>query len=220
MMLYSSWLDTRHDASASAHTALAIVLSLIFVMFFADDSLAQKEDRDRGFYLGINFVGSSLHVDDDGTSNFFVKDGGGGVMLRAGYSFNPVFSMEFALTGARHETSVQSIDANIGTFQLFFHYRFLVGRSLRPYIKGGLGGVGLEITDNHSNARIEGGGIPIGGGFDFFFSKHFSLGVDLTHNFINYDKVDFNLGNGATVGFDIDEEGALTTLGLALTGYF
>jgi hypothetical protein len=202
-----------------AHTVVA-VLTLAIIASTDAPSAAQKEDRNRGFYLGVTFLGSSLHVDDDGAGDFFVKDDGGGALLRAGYSFNRVFSLEFALGGANHETSIQAIDADFAVFQLFFHYRFLAGRALRPYIKGGFGGYALSLSDNNASVRIDGGGIPIGGGFDYFFSKHFSLGVDLTHNFINYDKIGFDLGDGATLGFDIDEEGAMTTLGLVLTGYF
>ena len=183
-------------------------------------SSAQVDDRARGFYLGLKFIGSSLHVDDDGDNSFFVKDDGGGVQLHAGYSFNRVFSLELPLGGANHETSVQAIDANFGLVQLFAHYRFRPGRAFRPYIKGGFGGYTLELSDNKASVRVEGGGIPIGGGFDYFFSKHFSLGVDFTHNIINYNKLEIDLGDGATAGFDMDEEGAMTSLGLALAFYF
>jgi hypothetical protein len=199
-----------------AATSVALALALLAA---ATPAHAQKDDRDRGFYLGLKFIGSSLHVDDDGESEFRIKDDGGGFQLHAGYSFNRVFSLEASFGAANHETSVQAIDANFGIFQLFAHYRFQPGKAFRPYIKGGFGGYVLQITEGNASARIEGGGIPIGGGFDYFFSRHFSLGVDLTHNIINYDKVDFRLGE-ATVGFDIDEEGAMTSLGLALNYYF
>ncbi len=180
---------------------------------------AQVDERERGFYAGLKFVGSSLHVDDDGDGVFFIKDDGGGMQLAVGYSFNEVFSLEMDLGGALHETSVQAIDATIGMFQLFAHYRFMPGHAFRPYVKGGLGGYSLELKNNVASLTAEGGGIPIGGGFDYFFSKHFSLGVDLTHNIIKYDEIIFGLGD-ATVGFDMDEEGSATTMGLALTGYF
>ena len=71
-----------------------------------------------------------------------------------------------------------------------------------------------------ANVRIEGGGVPVGIGFDYFLSNHFSLGLDLTHNIINYDTVTIDLGGGATTGFEMDEAGAMTNIGLTLTGYF
>ena len=207
-----------HRFFAPAAAALALAAAIIST---DAPAAAHEVTREKGFYLGAKFVGSSLHVDDDGDQTFRVKDDGGGLMLIAGYSFNRVFSLELALGGVGHETSVPTIDANLGTVQLFLHYRFRPGHAFRPYVKGGIGGYGLRFEeDGGANARIEGGGIPLGGGFDYFFSNHFSLGVDLTYNIINYDAITFNLGDGATVGFDIDERGAMTSFGLALTGYF
>jgi hypothetical protein len=202
-------------APAAAAVALAVVIILS-----AGPADAHEVTREKGFYLGAKFVGSSLHVDDDGDQVFKVKDDGGGLMLIAGYSFNRVFSLEMAFGGVGHETSVQTIDATLGTVQLFLHYRFRPGHPFRPYVKGGLGAYGLRLSDGTATARIEGGGIPLGGGFDYFFSNHFSLGVDLVHNIISYDAITFDLGDGDTVGFDLDEQGAMTTFGLSLTGYF
>jgi hypothetical protein len=196
-----------------------LLLTLVALVLPASTVHAQKEDRSRGFYLGIKFIASSLHVDEDGESDFFVKDDGGGIQLHAGYSFNRVFSLELAVGGANHETSVQSIDADFALFQLFVHYRFSPGRAFRPYIKGGVGGYGLVLKDNEKSVRIDGGGVPLGGGFDYFFSKHFSLGVDLTHNIISYDEVKVDFGE-PTDGLDIDQAGAMTSLGLALAYYF
>jgi hypothetical protein len=212
---------SKQIRSSRITPTLAIpVTAATIILTAATTAPAHEVTRERGFYVGARFVGSTLHLDDDGDQQFQVKDDGGGLFLIAGYSFNPVFSLEMAFGGAGHETTVQAIDADIGAVQLFLHYRFRPGHPFRPYVKGGLGGYGLRLSDGNASARIDGGGIPIGVGFDYFFSNHFSLGVDLTHNIINYDTVTFDLGDGATVGFDLDERGALTTFGLALTGYF
>jgi len=204
---------------ADTHRGRALGLLVAAAMSLAAPAGAQEEGRDRGFYLGLRFAASGLGVDDDGASGFFVKDDGGGVQLFTGYSFNPVFSLQLELGVAGHETSVQAIDAAFGSVALLAHYRFAPGRDFRPYIKGGLGGYGLVLTDNQAEVRIEGGGVPIGGGFDFFFSRHFSLGVDFTYNIITYNKVTVDLGE-FTAGFDIDEDGAQSSLGLALAYYF
>jgi hypothetical protein len=103
--------------------------------------------------------------------------------------------------------------------QIFAHYRFAPGKPFRPYIKGGLGGYGLRLEQGDLNANIRGGGIALGGGFDYFFSRHFSIGVDFTHNIINYNEVEFSLG-GASFATEVDEEGAMSSLGLGLTYYF
>jgi len=212
-----SRIGTYHSSNADRVRALGMLLAAVFLL--ATPARAQEEGRDKGFYLGLRFAASGLGVDDDGESGFFVKDDGGGVQLFTGYSFNPVFSLQLELGVASHETSVQAIDAGFGSFAILAHYRFAPGKNFRPFIKGGLGGYGLVLTDNQTEVRVEGGGAPIGGGFDFFFSRHFSLGVDFTYNIITYNKVTVDLGE-VTAGFDIDEDGAQSSLGLALTYYF
>lgn len=216
-------LRTAGPPSTTSPLVAAIVTAMAVVTMAtsaAGPAAAHEVTRERGFYLGARFAGSSLEVHDRGDQTFRIRDDGGGLFLLAGYSFNAVFSLELALGGVGHETSVPAIDATVGTMQLFLHYRFMPGHALRPYVKGGLGGYGLELAAGDASARIEGGGVPLGGGFDYFFSNHFSLGLDLTYHIINYNTLVFDLGDGATVGFDMDEDGALTTLGLTVTGYF
>jgi opacity protein-like surface antigen len=183
------------------------------------ETLKPKSKAGKGFYLGLQFNGSSLHVDENDEDEFFVKDDGGGFQLRLGYRFNYVFALELDAGGATHETSNQRVDAEVGFVQLFAIYRFAPNHSFRPYIKGGLGGYGLSITEGDLSANIGGGGIAFGGGFEYYFSRHFALGVDLTLNMISYNKLELNLG-GNTVGTEIDEEGSMSALGLSLGYYF
>jgi opacity protein-like surface antigen len=200
------------------HGQINAIAALAIVAPLAATASAQAEGRDNGFYLGMKFVGSSLHVDNEGDA-FFVKDDGGGLLLLAGYSFNEVFSLEIDIGGLRHETSEQSIDADVGSLQIFAHYRFAPGHDFRPYIKGGVGGYSLRLATGDGDVRIEGGGIPVGGGFDYFFSPHFSLGADFTHNIIQYEELRVEFEDAA-VSFDIDEEGAMSSVGLTLAYYF
>jgi hypothetical protein len=195
------------------------VLIALVLFVAAVPAAAQEEGRDRGFYLGIVFLGSSLHVDDEQDGEFRVHDDGGGFLLRTGYSFNRVFSLEVQLGGANHDTSNPQVEARFAVVQICAHYRFSPGNAFRPYVKGGFGGYALFLDTSATDFQFEGGGIPVGGGFDYFFSRHFSLGVDFTHNIIQYNKATVLL-EGIDVGFDIDEEGAMTSLGLALAYYF
>jgi opacity protein-like surface antigen len=194
-------------------------LFILVTFTWAVTSWAQVEGRDNGFYLGIKFIGSSLHIDDDDNDAFFVKDDGGGLQLLAGYSFNDVFSLELDLVGLNHDTSDPAVDAKFAGVRIFAHYRFATGNAFRPYIKGGVGGYALALDGTGIDARIDGGGIPLGGGFDYFFSPHFSLGADFTHNIIEYKELTIPFEDGE-LSFDIDEEGAMSSIGLALAYYF
>lgn len=208
----------------------AKVTALVFVMTAALASAASAHDpsdstsanyvEDKsGIYLGLKFVGSSLHAEDKADGDFFIKDGGGGLQFDIGYRFNRTFALEFCIGTSNHETSEQELDAKIYSGWLLGYYRFSPNRAFRPFIKFGLGGHGLDVVYGDASARINGGGIAIGTGFKYFFNPHFSLGLDLTTNIIQYDKATVALGSHA-YSFEIDEEGSLTTLGISFAYNF
>jgi hypothetical protein len=197
------------------HLAIATIAAIMAISATAG---AHEITREKGFYLGLRLSTSNLHTDDE-TQDFFVKPDGGAFVLLAGYSLNRVFSLELDIIGAGHQTSDPNIDASFAGFELFAHYRWRPGRNFRPYIKGGLGVYGVTLRDSSNRVSVGGGGVPLGGGFDYFFTNHFSLGIDLTHHIIGYSQAEIDLG-GNTVGFDIDENGAQTALGLAFNFYF
>lgn len=174
---------------------------------------------DSAFYLGARIVGSTLHGSSTADSTLLIADDGAGVQLFMGYRFDTGFSMQLALSAAGHQTSDPQIDAGIAAIQFFVQYRFARGHWFRPYLKGGFGGYGLGVDDGSARSTISGGGLAFGGGFDFFLNRHFSLGLDLTHNIINYGRAEVDVG-GATYGLDIDEDGSNTTVGVGATVYF
>jgi len=181
---------------------------------------AQTAPRDRGFYTGMRFQGTHLSgiSSEDGT--FRVKEDGAGAQLYLGYSFNPVFSMELDLGGATHETSDPAIDVDMGSIQLLMHYRFRPGHGFRPFVKGGLAGYSLAFRNTPGNIRLEGGGVPVGVGFDYFFTRHFSIGLDASHNIIKYENAVADIGGASSVSVDIDAEGSMTALGMNVAFYF
>ncbi len=210
----------RTEKAAKAAVILVAVTGLLSTAASAHDpadSTSAKFVEDKsGIYLGLKFVGSSLHAEDKAEGEFFIKDDGGGVQFDLGYRFNRAFALEFCIGTSTHETSVQEIDANIYSVWLLGYYRFAPTHAFRPFIKFGMGGHGLQVVYGDATARIEGGGVAIGTGFNYFFNAHFALGLDLTTNIIKYDTATIALGEQAH-SFEIDEEGSLTTLGLSLS---
>ncbi len=201
---------------AAILNAAAALLFLAAAMPSVAAASDVTEDR-AGIYLGLKIIGSSLHVDED--EDIFIEDDGGGLQLDFGYRFNPVFALELSFGGATHETIIPDIDANFYMVELLAYYRFLPDKPFRPFIKGGFGGYGLEIEEGSVDAKIEGGGLALGGGFRYFFSRHFALGLDLTHNMIKYDKGQLSLGE-FSIETDLDEDGSQTSLGLTLSYSF
>jgi outer membrane protein W len=215
---------TERIRKAAKVTALAFVMTALLAAAVsahdpADSTSAKFVEDKSGIYLGLKFVGSTLHAEDKGEDVFFIKDDGGGVQLDIGYRFNRAFSLEFAIGTSNHETSLQELDANIYSVWLLGYYRFSPHSAFRPFIKFGLGGHGLDIVYGDAAARLNGGGVAIGAGFNYFFTSHFALGLDLTTNIIQYDKATIALGD-QEYSFEIDEEGSLTTLGLAFSYNF
>jgi opacity protein-like surface antigen len=207
----------------AAGAAVAAILVTAVVIPARAQEKAEEEAKsvapDDAFYLGLRFLGSSLHVDETTEDVFFIEDDGGGFEFHAGYQFNKVFAIELSLGGAGYDTSDPNIDARFGFIELLALYRFAPSHPFRPYIKGGLGGCGLRLEYGDASATANGGLLVLGGGFDYFFTRHFSLGLDLTHNIVEYNEVEFRLGESA-FSDEIDEEGAMTSLGLSFAYYF
>jgi hypothetical protein len=205
-------LEMRH---LSRRVIPALVVTAVFLVqsLLPMAAVAEEVEDDKGFYLGLKFMGSSLHTDPADDEAFFIKDDGGGVQLDIGYRFNPTFMLELSVGGANHETSDPKIDARFETVQIFGYYRFSPDRAFRPYLKGGFGGYGLYVEEGSVNWRVEGGGVTVGGGFRYFFSPHFSLGLDFAHNIVRYDKATVSI-EGFSYEWAIDENGSMTSLGV------
>lgn len=202
----------RIPGLGASTVALAAVF-LFFSLFPRAMCAGGVVEDEKGIYLGLRFIGSSLHVDDTSGQPFFIKDDGGGLQLDFGYRFNPAFALELTLGGSNHETSDPAVDAAFQFIQIFGFYRFCPGRPFRPYLKGGLGGYALNVEEGSARSKINGGGVAVGGGFRFFFSSHFSIGVDFTHNFINYEHAELGF-EGFSYEWEIDEEGSMTSIGV------
>jgi hypothetical protein len=200
-----------------ATPAIVVAVGLLFLFAFASGARAETTEDETGFYLGLKFMGCSLHADNDADEDFFIKDDGAGLQLDIGYRFNPTFMLELSLGGANHETSDPAIDARFEVVQIFGYYRFSPDRAFRPYIKGGFGGYGLRVEEGPVSWRIEGGGVALGGGFRYFFAPYFCIGLDLASNIIQYDSAAVN-AEGFSYEWEIDEDGSMTSLSV-IFGY-
>jgi hypothetical protein len=195
-----------------------LIAALVALCTYLAPSVTQAEstEDERGFFLGLTLEGTSFHS-DVASSAFNIKQDGGGAQVSFGYRFNPVFMLELSAGGASHKTSDTAIDAQVVLVQILGYYRFLPEKSIRPYLKGGIGGYGLNLTYGSASAKMSGGGIVFGGGFRCFLSRRFSLGADLTHNMIRFDKASISLGQ-LSYESNTDEHARLTSLGIT-AGY-
>ena len=200
-------------------TIQLLIIAAIFSIVCVPAAWAHDVSRDKGFYMGATIGGATIYPEDNPNSDFQIEDGGGFFTIKAGYSFNRVFSLEFAAVGQGYETTDPTINASLGSLQVMAMYHFRPGHQFRPYVKGGLGGYGLQLQQNNVSATANGGGVVLGGGIDYIFTRNFGMGIDFTHNIIGFDKVEVDFG-GNTVGTEIDEDGAMTSVGLSFNVYF
>ncbi len=208
-------LKTKKKSVGTRHAALVTLVAL-YLCLAPNISRAEVSEDESGFCIGLALEGASFHSDVS-SDIFNIKEDGGGARVSVGYRFNPVFMLEIAAGGSNHKTSDSAIDAQMASFQIFGYYRFLPEKTFRPYLKGGLAGYSLELKYGSASARTSGGGISFGGGFKCFLSRHFSLGLDFTHNMIKFDKAELSLG-AFSYESSTDEHGRLTTLGIT-AGY-
>ncbi len=197
------------------------ILALVAIATAAQPAAASYGDK--GFYAGLRMGGSVLAV-DEADNPLGVDKNGGHLGAQLGFNFNPVFSLQLELDGSRYSTETSGVDVGLGSVRLLAMYRFRPAEQFRPYVKGGFGGYNLlfdgSFEDGDIDANAEGGGLVFGGGFDYFFSPHFALGLDVAFNAINYDALVIPVSGGSDVRFDINEGGASTEIGIQTGFYF
>lgn len=201
------------------HPLLKILIGTTIVVAIASPVYAGDVDRDHGFYLGLALQGSYIGQDPAPGSLLLIDENGGGLDVRFGYSFNPAFSLELTAGGANHDTNDANTDMRFGTSRLLVSYRFMPGQAVRPYVRGGFGVYSLRLEQPGIEVTASGGGLPFSGGVDYFFNRHFSLGLDFTFNVIQYSNIDVKSGP-STVSQDVNEDGSQSSLALTFVYYF
>jgi|GEM_PF-1142329 len=176
-------------------------------------------DATRGLYLGVGLGGSSVPTVDRGATALDIRNDGGALALSLGYGFNPVFALELRISGAGHDTSVRTIDAGFAAIEALAVYRWRPHHPFRPYVRAGLGGYGITLDDGIAHTTVSGGGIPFGGGVEYFLGQHVSLGFDITHRVIDYDKITVDTGS-TTGAFAVDRNGSQTSSTFTIGVYF
>ncbi len=202
---------------------LGVVALIAFMVSAPFGAEAHEIDRKSGFYFGVAGMATGLDADDTLDDTFAVEEGGGGLNFRAGWLFNPKFSLEVTLGGQLHDTSENNIIAGLGMINLFGYYHFRSDQHLRPYVKGGVGGYGLNFGEKKETdatyPRVQGAGLAFGGGIEYFLGSHFSLGADVTHHIVNYERKEIDLGDGVIQGTELNEQGSASQFSLFLTIY-
>ena len=155
-----------------------------------------------GLFVQLALDGQSLDYSDDNIDN---ADGGGGLALRLGYGFSPVFTLYGGLSGAGidgGDNPVAGGDYAFAASEIGARFHFNRGSDLRPYLDLALRGVVADLEDR--NAEFRGGGFALGGGLAYYVSPTVALDAALRvggGTFTDLDLGLISLGLGDDVGY-------------------
>ncbi|MBN1824651.1 MAG: outer membrane beta-barrel protein [Candidatus Eisenbacteria bacterium] len=204
-------------------SALAVLL-----LFFVP-RVARAEAEVEGFFLGLGLHTDNLGAEDrkEGSppGSVYIDEDGGGLDLQLGWAFTESFLLRLRLSVAEHDTDKDNIDFYSGSGVFEAAYLFRLGRPLRPYVMGGLGGFFMSAEEGDAYSyETTGSGAVIGGGLVYFFNDHFALDTCLRLSFINWANktAETKLPDGTTfrVETPIEEEGEGGNLMIGLSYYF
>lgn len=191
-------------------------------------SLAQQSNTE-GLFLNIGGVAtgqsSDLSYDFITRNNLvFDEDQGGGLNLKAGYGFSPLFTLYlgYSLSGMeRNGADVNPLSDEDEKYALSFFElggRFTFrdeSKKFRPHADVTIGSV-AAVVDDDPETSATGGAISLGGGAQYFLSNVFALDASLMLSPGNYSDVKF-FNEDAQVN---DDKGFFATrLSLGLTVY-
>lgn len=197
-----------------------IPLFLALCLAWCPSAQGQMPDNEKeilsdteGFFIEGHFQGHGLTVEDSDA------DSGGGLGVKVGYGFTPLFTLYLGIDGASMDVS-NGEGQNVVASEYTLVYVDLGGRinlragpnSVVPYLDGSLSGIGSVYDTAAGEATFSGAGVSIGGGVQYFFSPQFAFngGLDLT--FGSYDELELA---GQTESVDLGITGARINIGFS-----
>ncbi len=178
-----------------------------------------------GWYMSLGALGARLDLDLEVTVAFDalgidVRERGGGGLLQVGYAFAPGFALELGLSSSEHETGRDDVQARFHQVQLDAVAPLVRHGRVVPYVAGGLGAAGLELSGSGiDDTTISGAQADCGAGVEFLLSTHAAL--EVRYRFAVQDFREKSIATGTTAGtVDVDARGRAHTWGLRFTWSF
>ena len=159
----------------------SVILGLVVLAsssLFAQSDKPQSRFSHKGVKAAIGAGSYEMRIGE----NLNERDWG---LMSLGYGFSDRSTLWLSLTGGEYPKKVATAEAGwFGGIELAYQYKFRPQSRFQPYGKIGLGGYGQQEED--SNVTIAGGGLNFALGADYFFSKHFGIGVELSMKDIEF----------------------------------
>ena len=139
---------------------------------------AQERSSTRGVLLGAHLSATALQLDEDGAGD---AERGGGLGITLGYGFTDRFSLLLRLAGANISYAGDADGSyGLGDVDLGGRYSFgSTAAALRPYAELGVSATAVTDTFEGEDVTFSGGGVFVGGGLEYFFTRKVALDAGL-----------------------------------------
>jgi len=162
---------------------IPFILSAVFIIGVFSLSAQEKKSGSTFSHKGLK-VALGLGAFDNSASNL---SDGQAVFLNLGYGFTDKSTLWLSFVGSEHpKKSGNNIKTEFDGFEINYQHKLRSESRLQPYGKIGLGA--YQLKDRSSDGKVLGGGIALAVGADYFLSRHFGLGLELSYKGIEYSR--------------------------------
>jgi hypothetical protein len=190
---------------------ICFAISAMILVSFLTIVPASAQDRSntRGFYIGLHLNGSSWTLTDLDVD----AESGGGLGLQLGYGFTRVFTLYLNIDAASIDSNDESY--TLSHFDLGGRFSFRGDdKAFRPYLNAALSRQVADFDTPFGSVEITGNGLMIGGGFQYYFSRNFSMDVNLLLGAHNLSEVKFGSNTA-----DLDENTSSSRFNIGVRWY-
>jgi len=184
-------------------TIRSVVAALLLSAVYAGDIHAQRVPDTRGLHLGAAVNATSIKLDETAFSDDERENGYGGDVY-IGYNFTRNLGLTFGITAANINDS-QTNDFSVAHADLAGRFSFPGRSAFVPYLELSLSGVSAQYRVAGEDVELRGGGIGMGGGFNYFFGRRAAFDAAFRYTGGEFDDGeiddrDIDVGEG--VGFN------------------
>ncbi|MGB3543704.1 outer membrane beta-barrel protein [Rubrivirga sp.] len=176
--------------------------SILLALVLASPLAAQPfgPSNTEGLFVHLALDAQSLFYNED---DFDQDDSGGGISVRLGYGFSPVFTLYLGVSGATVDGDTNGVirdEYRFAAGEIGARLNLNRGSAWRPYLDVSLRGV--TASDDDVELEFTGGGVAFGGGLAYFVSPTVALDAAVRIGGGEFSEVDFGV-----IAFDLEESG-------------
>lgn len=175
--------------------------------------------------IGGDFDGSTVLTGATDSIEIPDADDGAGAGLAIGYRWER-WALELAFTAIQFDgtlTAATGGDVYYGALELNGRYFFSVQDRFQPFLQAGLGVAAATLEDSSTGATGTGDGdltgavLNAGGGAEYYFTDHFSLGMRALYRYTSFDMAEGVDGDEGSIDDEIEASGLALELGITFT---